>query len=89
MTKKEIESTLKSAIVDGLRLEGVKPEDIDGNAPLFGDEGLRLDSLDAVELVVIVEKHFGVAIKDAEEARNAFVSISGLADFILARKQVA
>jgi len=89
MTKKEIESTLKSAIVDGLRLEGVKPEDIDGNAPLFGDEGLRLDSLDAVELVVIVEKHFGVAIKDAEEARNAFVSISGLADFILACKQVA
>ena len=87
MTKNEVESALKLAIVDGLRLEGVKPEDIVDNAPLFGNEGLQLDSLDAVELVVIVEKHFGVAIADAEEARRAFVSISGLADFILMRKQ--
>jgi acyl carrier protein len=89
MTKKDIESALKSAIVDGLRLEEVQPEDIDDNAPLFGNEGLQLDSLDAVELVVIVEKHFGVAIADAEEARGAFASISGLADFILARKQTS
>ena len=89
MTKKAIENALKSAIVDGLRLEGVTPEDIDDNAPLFGDDGLQLDSLDAVELVVIVEKHFGVAITNAEEARGAFVSISGLADFILARRKTA
>jgi acyl carrier protein len=89
MTKKDIESALKLAVVSGLRLEGVTPEDIEDNAPLFGGEGLHLDSLDAVELVVIVEKHFGVAIKDAEEARGAFVSISGLADFILARRQAA
>ena len=87
MTTQEIESALKSAIVDGLRLEGVRPEDIDDNAPLFGDEGLQLDSLDAVELVVIVDKHFGVAIADAEEARSAFVSVRGLARFILARRQ--
>jgi acyl carrier protein len=89
MTKKEIEHALKSAIVDGLRLEGVSPQDIDDNAPLFGDDGLHLDSLDAVELVVIVEKHFGVTITSAEEARGAFVSISGLADFILARTKTA
>ena len=89
MTTQEIENALKSAIVDGLRLEGVKPEDIDDNAPLFGDEGLQLDSLDAVELVVIVDKHFGVAIADAEEARSAFVSIRGLAEFILARRQAS
>ena len=87
MTKTEIASALKSAIIDGLRLENVQSEDIDDHASLFGEDGLRLDSLDAVELVVIVEKHFGVAIKDAEEARGAFVSISGLADFILARQQ--
>jgi len=89
MTKKDIETTLKSAIVKELRLEGIKAEDIDDNAPLFGDEGLRLDSLDAVELVMIVEKHFGVAIADAEEARQSFASVSELADFILARKQNA
>ena len=87
MTKKDVEGTLKSAIVKELRLEDVKPENIDDNLPLFGDEGLQLDSLDAVELVVLVEKHFGVAIENAEEARDAFVSISGLADFILARRR--
>ncbi|MBE6441376.1 MAG: acyl carrier protein [Desulfovibrio desulfuricans] len=87
MTRKDIENALKTAIVKGLRLEDVTPEDIDAAAPLFNpDEGLMLDSLDAVELVVIVEKEFGVAIADAEEARRAFTSVSGLAEFILARR---
>ena len=89
MTKNEMESALKAAIIDGLRLEDVTVEAIDSSAPLFGDSGLMLDSLDAVELVVVVEKHFGVAIADAEEARKAFTSVSGLADFICARKAQA
>ena len=89
MTKNEMESALKTAIIDGLRLEDVTVEDIDSSDPLFGDSGLMLDSLDAVELVVVVEKHFGVAIADAEEARKAFTSVSGLADFICARKAKA
>ena len=89
MTKNEMESALKMAIIDGLRLEDVAVEDIDSSAPLFGDSGLMLDSLDAVELVVVVEKHFGVAIADAEEARKAFTSVSGLAEFICARKAQA
>ena len=89
MTKNEMESALKVAIIDGLRLEDVTAEDIDSSAPLFEDSGLMLDSLDAVELVVVVEKHFGVAIADAEEARKAFTSVSGLADFICARKAQA
>ena len=89
MTKNEMESALKTAIIDGLRLEDVAVEDIDSSAPLFGDSGLMLDSLDAVELVVVVEKHFGVAIADAEEARKAFTSVRGLADFICARKAQA
>ena len=89
MTKNELESTLKAAIIEGLRLEDVTVEDIDSSAPLFGDSGLMLDSLDAVELVVVVEKHFGVAIADAEEARRAFTSVTGHADFISARKAQA
>ena len=89
MTKNEMESALKMAIIDGLRLEDVTAEDIDSSAPLFGDSGLMLDSLDAVELVVVVEKHFGVAIADADEARKAFTSVSGLADFICTRKAQA
>ena len=89
MTKNEMESALKTAIIDGLRLENITVEDIDPSAPLFGDSGLMLDSLDAVELVVVVEKHFGVAIADADEARNAFNSVGELADFICARKAQA
>ena len=72
---------LKRILVDELSLEELTPEQIDDNAPLFG-EGLGLDSLDAVELVVIVQKHFGIEIKDMEEARTAFQSVSALAAFI-------
>ena len=67
-------------IVAALNLE-MTPAEIAPDAPLFG-EGLGLDSLDAVELVVIVQKHFGIEIKDMEEARTAFQSVSALAAFI-------
>ena len=72
---------LKTIIIEELNLEDVRAEDIDDNAPLFG-EGLELDSLDAVELVVQVQKHFGVEIKDIEEGRMAFQSINALGQFI-------
>jgi len=72
---------LKTILVQELNLEELTPEDIDENAPLFG-EGLGLDSLDAVELVVILQKHFGVEIKDMEEGRSAFQSVNALAAYI-------
>jgi acyl carrier protein len=72
---------LKTIIIEELNLEDVSAEDIDDDAPLFG-EGLELDSLDAVELVVQVQKHFGVEIKDIEEGRIAFQSINALRQFI-------
>ena len=62
----------------------VIPEDIDPDEPLF-DEGLGLDSLDAVEVVLIVKKTFGVEIKDREEARPAMQSLNSLAQFIQER----
>lgn len=76
---------LKSKIIESLKLQDLTPEQIDDNAPLFG-AGLDLDSIDALELVVMLEKHYGVVIKDIEEGRPAFQSVRTLAEFIKARR---
>ena len=78
MTVKE---QLKKIIIEELNLEDISPEDIEDAAPLFG-EGLGLDSLDAVEIVVLLEKHFGVEVKSLDEGREAFSSINALAAYI-------
>jgi acyl carrier protein len=79
-----IAERLKRLIVDNLHLEGLSPEQIDDQAPLFG-EGLGLDSVDALELVVAVEKEFGIKIKSNEIGREVFSSVASLALFIAGR----
>ena len=80
----DLKRGLKEMIVKELRLPDIKPEDIEDDAPLFG-EGIGLDSLDAVELVVLVQRQFGVQIADMDEGRRAFRSVKTLADFIQER----
>ena len=80
----DIKSKLKVALVEELKLEDVKPEEIRDDAPLFG-EGLGLDSLDAIELVVLVQRNFGLTMQDQEEAREAFASVNALSAYIEAR----
>jgi acyl carrier protein len=73
---------LKKEIIEVLNLEDVKPEDIDVDAPLFGD-GLGLDSIDALELIVLLEKNYGIKIEDPKEGRKIFASVHTMADYIL------
>ncbi len=77
----DTKAKLKRALVAELQLEDVAPEDIDDDAPLFGT-GLGLDSLDAVELVVLVQRNFGIVMRDAEEARQVFASVNALSAYI-------
>lgn len=73
--------SLKALIINTLKLEGITTKDIDSDAPLFR-EGLGLDSIDALELVVALEKTFGVIIEDEDVGKRAFASVNALAAFV-------
>ncbi|MBX3024709.1 acyl carrier protein [bacterium] len=81
MDREQLKQRLKVMIVEGLKLEDKRPEEIDDAAPIFV-EGLGLDSIDALELVVLVEDNFHVTIPDEDVGQRAFASIDALADFI-------
>ena len=72
---------LKKMIIDTLMLEDITITEIENDAPLFR-EGLGLDSIDALELVVAIEKRFNIIIEDEDVGKEAFASINALAKFI-------
>lgn len=72
---------LKKEIITVLNLEDITPEDIDENASLFG-EGLGLDSIDALELIVMLEKNYGIKLDDPSKGKDIFKSIAVMADFV-------
>ena len=77
---------LKEEIIEVLNLEDVKTADIDENAPLFGD-GLGLDSIDALELIVLMEKNYGIKLQDPSQGKEIFKSVKVLADYIEANRK--
>ena len=81
----ELVLELKKQIIEVLNLEDVQPEDIDNDAPLFG-EGLGLDSIDALELIVMMEKNYGIKIKDPAAGKEIFKSINTMAAFVEANR---
>ncbi len=77
---------LKQKIIEALNLEEMTPDDIDTNAPLFGD-GLGLDSIDALELIVLIEKEYGIKLANNAEGREIFKSVATIADFVSKNRQ--
>ena len=82
----DIRYELKKQIIEELNIEDIKPEDIQDDAPLFGD-GLGLDSIDALELVVLLEKYYGIKIVEEEVGKIVLASINTMAEFILEEKE--
>jgi acyl carrier protein len=74
-------SELKQRIIEALNLEEVNPDDISADDPLFG-EGLGLDSIDALELIVMMEKYYGIKLQDASESKAISKSIRTMAEYI-------
>ena len=83
--KEELIQKLKQEIIEVLNLEDLTPADIDADAPLFG-EGLGLDSIDALELIVLLERNYGIKLKDAAAGKEVFKSVSVMADYIEAHR---
>ncbi len=72
---------LKNKIIEVLNLEEVTPEDINDDDPLFGT-GLGLDSIDALELIVLLDKHYGIRLDDPKKGKEIFTSVRTMAEYI-------
>lgn len=73
---------LKQQIIEALNLEEMTPDEIDTDAPLFGNDGLGLDSIDALELIVLMEKRYGIKLASPAEGKAIFQSVRSIAEYI-------
>ncbi len=73
---------LKEKIIEGLNLEDIEASEIADNDPLFGDDGLGLDSVDAIELTLVIEKEFGVKVTNIADAETIFATAESLCNYI-------
>ena len=77
---------VKNDIIEALNLEDMTPEDLDYDAPLFGADGLGLDSIDALELIMVLEKKYGIKLKDPKEGKDVFKTVRVMAEYIQANR---
>ena len=82
-TPRELMDEVKGKLIEELNLEEITPEDIDDEAPLFGDEGLGLDSIDALEIILILEREYGIKIENPGEGKQIFYSVRTLSEPIV------
>lgn len=73
---------LRAQIIEHLNLDDIQPSDVGADDPLFGDDGLGLDSIDALEVVVLLDEHYGIKVDDPNEINESFASLRTLAEFI-------
>jgi acyl carrier protein len=78
----ELKQQLKRQIIEFLNLTETTPDGIQDDKPLFGDEGLGLDSIDSLELIVLLNREYGIVIKDLKEGRKVLVDINTMVDYI-------
>lgn len=76
-----LKQELKEKIIEALNLEDVSVDEIEDDTPLFG-EGLGLDSIDALELIVLLDRHYGIKITDSKEGRKIFESVQTMAEYV-------
>lgn len=81
MEKEALKLQVKKQIIEFLNLISVTPEDIKDDEPLFG-EGLGLDSIDSIELVVLLGREYGIVIQDPKEGRKIFADVNTMVDYI-------
>lgn len=81
-----LKEDLKKQIIEQLNLEDIAPADIQDDSMLFNDEGLGLDSIDALELIVLLEKYYGIQVTNPDEGKVAFKSVQTMADYIRKRQ---
>jgi acyl carrier protein len=82
----ELTLNLKKQIIEALNLKHLKPEDIVNDQPLFGD-GLGLDSIDALELIVLLQQHYNIKLVDPQEGPKIFKSVNSIVEYIQAHKK--